>query len=245
MNMQMWIRHICLSLVVALLCAADVAAAARCPDVLAEARRLVLVTAPDMNQERVTVRLYVRDRPAAAWRALSGPLSAVIGRRGMGWGYTFRNQAVGAEPVKREGDKRTPSGFFRIGPSFGFEPSGRAGHVILKMDETICVDDVRSNTYNSIRPRSEIGPAVRGENMRKYTIYRHGLFVDYPSNRKAKAGSCIFMHLMTKSGRGTLGCVAMPEMTLLGVQHFSEPGAVLGVLPETALSRFAGCLPAF
>jgi D-alanyl-D-alanine dipeptidase len=220
-------------------------ASARCPDVLASAKRLVLATAPDMNQERVSLRLYVRDRSDAAWRELGQPRSAVIGRAGMGWGYTFRHNAKSGEPVKREGDKRTPSGFFRIGNSFGFETSNRPGHVVLAIDTTICVDDTRSNSYNTVQPRTVLGPEVRGENMRKYSIYRHGLFIDYPSSRQAKAGSCIFMHLMTKSGRGTLGCVAMPEMTLLGVQQFAEPGAVLGVLPETALNRFEGCLPSF
>ncbi len=220
----------------------DAAHAGQCPPVLAGAKRLVLVTAPNMNQERVTLRIYVRDGRTARWRVLGKPRSALIGRKGMGWGHTFRQYGRGGEPVKREGDKRTPAGFFRLGASFGFQPSSRPGHVVLKHNETICVDDVRSKAYNTIQPRSVIGPGVRGENMRKISMYRHGLFVDYPSDRKARAGSCIFLHLMTKTGRGTLGCLAMPEMTLLGVQTFAEPGAVLGVLPASALKRFAGCL---
>lgn len=218
--------------------------AQQCPATLAASKRLVLVTAPDMNREHVTLRFYVRDGRTTQWRALGRPRKALIGRAGMGWGHTFRGQARKGEPVKREGDKRTPAGFFRLGASFGFETSSRPGHVVLKKNETICVDDVRSKAYNTVQSRSVLGPGVRGENMRKISIYRHGLFVDYPSSRRARAGSCIFLHLMTKTGRGTLGCLAMSEMTLLGVQTFAEPGAVLGVLPETALTRFAGCLPA-
>lgn len=221
------------------------ALAAGCPAPLADARRLVMVTAPDINQERVSVRLFVRRSVGAPWRAIGRARQAVIGRAGMGWGHTFRGYRRGGEKLKREGDKRTPAGFFRIGASFGFETSPRPGHVVLRADQTICVDDVRSAAYNTIQPRSAIGPEVHGENMRKYAIYRHGLFIDYPSSRKAKAGSCIFLHLKPKSGRGTLGCVAMTEMTLLGVQSFAEPGAVLGVLPESAFGRFAGCLPKF
>ncbi len=218
--------------------------AGQCPAALASAERLVLATAPDMNRERVTLRFFVRDAGTTRWRGLGRPRKALIGRAGMGWGHTFRGQAHKGEPVKREGDKRTPAGFFRLGASFGFEPSSRPGHVVLKHNKTICVDDVRSKAYNTVQSRSVLGSGVRGENMRKISMYRHGLFVQYPSSRKAKAGSCIFLHLMTKSGRGTLGCLAMPKMTLLGVQTFAEPGAILGVLPETALSRFAGCLPA-
>lgn len=228
----------------AVLIAATSAHAGACPAPLASAKRLVLASAKDMNRERVTLRFFVRDRAGAPWRQLGRTRKAVIGRAGMGWGHTFRTYARGREPVKREGDKRTPAGFFRIGASFGFAPSARPGHVVLRRDETICVDDVRSTAYNTIQPRSVIGPRVRGENMRTISMYRHGLFVHYVSSRKARAGSCIFLHLMTKSGRGTLGCLAMPEMTLLGVQTFAEPGAILGVVPATAAKRFAGCLPA-
>jgi len=218
--------------------------AQQCPAALGASKRLALATAADMNRERVTLRFYVRDGRTTRWRMIGKPRKAVIGRAGMGWGHTFRQHARNGEPVKREGDKRTPAGFFKLGASFGFAASSRPGHVILRNNETICVDDVRSKAYNTIQPRSVLGFGVRGENMRKISMYRHGLFVDYVSSRKAKAGSCIFLHLMTKTGRGTLGCLAMPEMTLLGVQTFAEPGAILGVLPETAFHRFAGCLPA-
>jgi len=222
---------------------AAMAGAQTCPAPLEDAKRLALATAETMDEESVLLELFVRDRPGAPWRRLGAPRKAVIGRAGMGWGLTFQRFGRAGEPVKREGDKRTPAGFFRIGASFGFEASERPGHVVLKRDETICVDDVRSPAYNTIRSRSEIGPKVSGENMRTYQIYRHGLFVDYPSSRKARAGSCIFLHLMPQSGRGTLGCVATDEMTLLGLQEFAEPGAVLGVVPRNALDRFGGCFP--
>jgi L,D-peptidoglycan transpeptidase YkuD (ErfK/YbiS/YcfS/YnhG family) len=235
--------RVLLSFAVVFFAAATATQAGQCPAALQTANRLVLVTAPDMNRERVTMRLFVRNARKSAWRSVGRPRQIVIGRAGMAWGHTFRKSAKTGEPVKREGDKRTPAGFFRVGASFGFERSSRPGHVVLRKDETICVDDVRSAAYNTVQSRAAIGPKVRGENMRTYAIYRHGLFVDYPSSRKAKAGSCIFLHLMTKSGRGTLGCLAMPEMTLLGLQSFTEPGAVLGVLPSTAFDRFSGCLP--
>ena len=237
----MLMRFLTTALVCLTLGASSVSAQS-CPTPLDEAKRLVLVTAPDMNRERVTLRLYVRQNRASGWRQLGKPRAGVIGRAGMGWGHTFRAFAKPGEPVKREGDKRTPAGFFRIGTSFGFEASSRPGHLVLKHNQTICVDDVRSEAYNTIQPRSAIGLKVSGENMRKYAVYRHGLFIDYPSSRKAQAGSCIFLHLMTKSGRGTLGCLAVPEMTLRGIQHFAEPGAVLGVMPETARARFNACL---
>lgn len=213
-----------------------------CPPTIAEATRLVLVRAGTMNEERASLDLFVRSKAGRAWRRIGQPREALIGRAGMAWGHTFQTYRRRGEPVKREGDKRTPAGFYRIGASFGFSPSNRPGHVVLKRDETVCVDDARSAHYNTVKSRAEIGPKASGENMRNYAVYRHGLFVEYPTSREENAGSCIFLHLASKSGRGTLGCIAMSEMDLLRLQQFAEPGAVLGVLPADAIKRFARCL---
>ena len=43
---------------------------------------------------------------------------------------------------------------------------------------------------------------------------------------------------------GTAGCIGLPEERVRALQDFSRPGAVLAVLPETALERFPACLPA-
>ena len=73
--------------------------------------------------------------------------------------------------------------------------------------------------------------------------YRQGLLVDYPTNRAARAGSCIFIHLWLKGATGTHGCVALPAPRLTAMQNFAQGGAVLAVLPKQALARFKGCLP--
>jgi hypothetical protein len=43
---------------------------------------------------------------------------------------------------------------------------------------------------------------------------------------------------------GTAGCVGLPEARVQALQDFSQAGALIAVLPETALERFASCLPA-
>lgn len=85
---------------------------------------------------------------------------------------------------------------------------------------------------------------THGENMWRVPAYRNGLVVDYPTNRNARAGSCIFIHIRLPSATSTAGCVAVPEPQVIELQDFSEPGAVLAVLPDAALNRFRGCLPA-
>jgi L,D-peptidoglycan transpeptidase YkuD (ErfK/YbiS/YcfS/YnhG family) len=67
--------------------------------------------------------------------------------------------------------------------------------------------------------------------------------VDYPTDAKARAGSCIFIHLRLPGKTGTAGCVALPEPQLVDLQNFAQEGAVLAVLPKDALDRFKSCLP--
>jgi L,D-peptidoglycan transpeptidase YkuD (ErfK/YbiS/YcfS/YnhG family) len=147
------------------------------------------------------------------------------------------------EPVKVEGDKRAPVGFYTIGASFGFAASPRPSH--LRIDEgTVCVHDPRHLAYNTITTRARVGGQVLGENMWRVPEYRHGLLVDYPSSSVARGGSCIFVHLRpTGKKSGTGGCVALDEPQLTGLQDFAQGGAVLAILPRQAFDRFRGCLP--
>ena len=79
---------------------------------------------------------------------------------------------------------------------------------------------------------------------RALPMYRRGLLVNYPTDAKARAGSCIFIHVWKSPTGGTAGCVSLPEARIEALQDFSAPGAMLAILPRDALSRVAGCLPA-
>src|SRR5262249_22822186 len=85
---------------------------------------------------------------------------------------------------------------------------------------------------------------VGAENWCSSPLYRSGLFVDYPSDRATRRGSCILIHIWSAPDTGTAGCIGLPEERVRALQDFSRAGAVLAVLPETALERFPGCLPA-
>jgi D-alanyl-D-alanine dipeptidase len=225
------------------LLAPNVARAQSCPEPLASARRLVLVTADTLASTTATVRQFERAAPNAPWQENRGPASALIGHRGVAWSYAFRRFARHGEPVKVEGDKRAPAGFYKIGPSFGFAASQVPNYVRVD-DGMVCVDDLRSPAYNTITRRDRIGPAIHAENMWRVPEYRRGLIVEYPTDRKARAGSCIFIHLQLPGKTGTSGCVALPEPQLEALQDHVQGGAVLAILPRQALDRFKGCLPA-
>jgi len=221
--------------------AAGGALAQACPEPLASARRLVLVTADDMATSQASLQLFERARPDAPWRAVSAPEPALIGKTGMAWSHFFRALAQPGEPVKVEGDKRAPAGFYRIGRPFGLVPADRAGYTRITAGMT-CVDDVRSPAYNTI-VRAAAGAAPHGEKMWRVPEYQRGLFVDYPTDRHARAGSCIFIHVRLPGRTGTGGCVALPERRVVALQEFAAPGAVLAILPQAALPRLAACLP--
>ena len=229
-------------LALALLFAPHAALAQSCPAPLSDARKLVLVTADGFSTSAATARLYERSSPAAPWRALGDSEPALIGKSGMAWSYFFRTFSRKGEPLKAEGDKRVPAGIYRIGKSFGTLPPNRADYLHVT-DGVTCVDDVTSPAYNTISSRAKVGWKVRGENMWRVPEYRRGLLVDYPTNARAGAGSCIFIHVRLPEKTGTGGCVALPQARVEALQDFSQSGAVLAVLPRHALERFKGCLP--
>ena len=219
------------------------AKSADCPEVLAKARRLVLVTVEDMASHHARLQRFTRDDPAGTWVADGAPEPAVVGQAGLAWGVDFPSRTESGEPEKREGDRRTPAGFYRLGQSFGFGPSKASGHLELKAGQTVCVDDPKSPHYNTIKPRSVIGARTSGEDMRLIPLYRSGLLIDYPTDRESRRGSCIFVHIWKGPQAGTLGCVAMPEARVKALQSFARDGdAVIGLLPVAALSRFGACL---
>jgi D-alanyl-D-alanine dipeptidase len=235
-------RLIAASLATSLVACPVVAAAQSCPEPLASARRLVLVTADTMNTPTARLEQFERAGPREPWHALGGPQSALIGKRGMAWSPAFRALAGKREPIKVDGDKRAPAGIYRIGSSFGFA-AARTPDYIRVGEGTVCVDDPSSAAYNTITTRARVGWTVHGENMWRVPAYRHGLVVDYPTDAKARAGSCIFIHIRTAKATGTSGCVAVPERQVIALQNFARGGAAIAILPRTARKRLGACLP--
>jgi L,D-peptidoglycan transpeptidase YkuD (ErfK/YbiS/YcfS/YnhG family) len=212
--------------------------------VLENARQLALVVTKGMNARAARMNAYERDAAGDPWRPHGAETQVVVGASGLGWGWTFASAASGGEPIKTEGDMRSPAGFFPIGAPFGFAAAPLAGHLTLSPGKTFCVDDPRSPHYGRIVSRADAGVKTSGEDMASISLYRFGLVVDYPPNATAKAGSCIFIHIWRSSDKGTSGCVAMAEKDVRALQAWTRPGeSVIAVLPEKALAKYAACLP--
>jgi len=231
------------TLVAALLTASN-ACAQNCPALLQTASRLLLVTVPTLASSAGTLRLFERAGKDAPWRLAGSAEPVMVGKRGLAWGRAFRDLADSGEPVKVEGDKRSPAGIYAIGRPFGFAASSLANYLRIAAD-SVCVEAPSSTTYNTIVSGRSIGRPSAMASMRATPVYRRGLVVDYPTDATAKAGSCIFIHIWKGPGRGTDGCVVMPEHRVSVLQQFvNKHPSVLALLPAAALGRLAGCLPA-
>lgn len=215
-----------------------------CPRVLHRATRLVVVLVPHMSSPKGTMRTFERKSPSARWEGRSDPEPAVVGARGIAWGHPFQSFAKVGEPLKREGDERTPAGIYRFGSSFGFAAASRADHIRLEPGRHYCVGDARSPHYGRIVEKRVAGEKTSGEDMAAFPLYKRGLVIEYPPLRRAQAGSCIFLHVTGGEGVGTAGCVALPEPRVAHLQGWAKDRhTVIAILHEDAVARFKSCLP--
>ena len=233
-----------LSALLLLSIAAPAMATTYCPRVLHRATRLVVVTVPTMEATSAKMRTFTRKSPSAAWTPQSSAETAVVGAQGIAWGHPYASYAKRGEPIKKEGDQRSPAGLYRLGATFGFAKDARQGHLQLKPGAHLCVHDPKSKLYGRIVSKDKAGANADGEDMGTFPLYKRGILVDYAPRRHAKAGSCIFVHIWGGEGVGTAGCVAMPEERVAHLQEWTEGRhAVLAIVSEDTMARFGRCLP--
>ena len=156
------------------------------------ASKLILVSTADMRATAGTLQIFERPELSAGWKGAASPERVVVGYNGLGWAHPFRDKAINDEPLKFEGDKRTPAGIFQLGAAFGFSATDKSDYFQLKYSETFCVNDPRSPHYNKIVPRSVAGWRTSGEDMRSVDLYRRGLVINYPTNASQRGGPAFF-----------------------------------------------------
>lgn len=222
----------------------EVAVATECADVVRASQRLLIATTADWNAPKATITMFERDSVTAPWRDLGIARDASVGLKGLAWGWPYRHLARPGEPVKKEGDLRSPAGVFAIGRPFGFEQSPLPGYMKIETDQHVCVEDASSEHYGRIIPRSQLEAGIKFDQMRAEPLYRAGFVVDYPPDRATKAGSCIFLHVWRAPGKGTAGCVALDEAGVVELREFvsGAPSAV-AIVTKDMRQRFGDCLP--
>lgn len=211
---------------------------------LDDARQMVLVVTRGWDSTTGTLRRYARDSDADAWRPIGNAVPVVVGRTGVAWDDSQMRAAPG-EPVKREGDGRSPAGAFALDTAFGFDIRPIASWVRLPYVQlgtsTECVDDSRSAHYNTIVNRDSVARVdwISAERMREIEQYAFGVHVAYNAPPRPSRGSCIFLHIWAGPGSVTAGCTAMDERALRELMGWIDPQRrpMLVQLPASALPR--------
>ena len=185
--------------------------------------QLVVVTTGGWNNIQGKMSTY--QWKANKWSPVLVNIPIVTGRSGLAWGKGLHDPALNKGKLKKEGDGNAPAGIFYLNGLFGYQAIS-ANMNSLKVDErTFCVDDVKSAYYNQIVKMDTIKKDWNSaETMRmKSDVYKYGIFVDYNSNPAIPGkGSCIFMHIWTKSTDPTAGCTDMTEASILKLISFLE-----------------------
>jgi D-alanyl-D-alanine dipeptidase len=220
-------------------------ASARSP--VSNARQLLVVTTPAWDSTSGTLRRYVRSANGAngaTWRQVGAEVPIVVGRTGLAWDDALGLARPG-EPVKREGDGRSPAGAFALDTAFGFNqrpivPWVRLPYLQLR-ESTECVDDANSQFYNTIVDRERVTRVdwKSAERMREIEQYSLGVHVAYNSGpQKRGRGSCIFLHIWGGPGSVTAGCTAMDAAALERIVRWLDPAEkpMIVQLPVSALA---------
>jgi L,D-peptidoglycan transpeptidase YkuD (ErfK/YbiS/YcfS/YnhG family) len=225
-------------------------------DVLARSTQMIVVTTSDWNAVEGRLRRYERASVQGKWRPVGDPIPIVVGRNGLGWGIGIiatddAKVRSAADPVKTEGDGKSPAGVFALGTAFGYasEPLRGLRMPYLNLTSSIeCIDDPGSKHYNRIVDRSVVAPDWNSsERMRNAgESYRWGIIVDHnaivagdTNPPQPGGGSCVFLHIWHRYDQGTAGCTAMPQRELESLLTWLDPTRkpLLVQLPEPTYER--------
>ncbi len=182
--------------------------------VIFPSEQIVVVVSDDLNATGGTMQRYEKYQE---WEKVGTPVAVVLGRSGMGY-------AQGREPLKFEGDGRSPAGVFPITSTFGYDEPPVGAMPYLHADERlICVDDGDDGRYNRIVSLEGESPKSFEWMRRRDGVYRYGAVIGYNEPVQKGRGSCIFIHLNHTDRHPTSGCTAMDEAPLLELLRWLDP----------------------
>jgi L,D-peptidoglycan transpeptidase YkuD (ErfK/YbiS/YcfS/YnhG family) len=177
--------------------------------------QLIVVSSDDFESPMASLRAY--EKIGDSWTNVFGPFTVNIGRSGLAWGqglYAFNHPST--EPVKQEGDGKSPAGLFTLESFFGYEQIRFDFPYAQVTASTLCVDDSTSSDYNRIVQSEDGKQYASFEYMkREDELYRLGIVVGHNRQGIKQGGSCIFMHIQRNNDSATSGCTSMSPEQLL------------------------------
>ncbi len=188
----------------------------------------IVVTTDDWDNINGTATLYERKNEKSDWKSTGDTFPVVLGSSGLA-GAELIDGDIDIAKIKQEGDGNAPAGLFPLTASFGAGSKPTAVLMpYIKLDaNTECVDDTKSNFYNRIVNRMQVGNFDWKSSEKMLAIgpeYDLGVFVAYNSYPVEKGrGSCIFLHIWKDANSPTAGCTAMERRNLERIIGWLSP----------------------
>lgn len=168
--------------------------------------QLILVTSNSVSDRNVVIQTFERNISGNWVRGLN--TTGFVGKNGM--------------DKTKEGDKKTPTGKFTIGTTFGQvgNPGTNMPFRNITSDD-VWVDDSNSLLYNTWQSKSKTkGQWNSAENM-THELYKYGFVINYNTEERIPyKGSAIFFHTGTSY---TTGCVATSEVNVVSILKWLDP----------------------
>lgn len=207
-----------------------------------ESTQLIVLRSDGWQSTNAMLQRFERDQ-GAAWRPIDRPFPSTLGHAGLGWGRGLHPGPRGDDPIKHEGDGRSPAGVFRITHSYGYDQAPNNTKISYQQVSRSwrCVNDATSKHYNQVLDsKKETVDWAEAEQMRRRDhLYELVIEVDHNHIQRDLAipvpgdGSCIFLHVWQRPGAPTIGCTAMSLDDMRTLLEWLSPDAapVLVALP--------------
>jgi len=176
------------------------------------------------------------------WAAIGTKVPIILGRNGMGWGRGLHQIPNDGNPVKCEGDGKSPAGVFCLGQAFGFPKAEELGDLKIAYRPVTeyleCIDDVNSQYYTQLVENNTMETLDWESSERIHrspNAYHFGVMVEHNTlDTQPGAGSCIILHCVSVDGDSTAGCTTMSRSDMEKAIKWLNAGddPVLVQLPE-------------
>jgi zinc D-Ala-D-Ala dipeptidase len=213
-------------------------------------KQVILVLTDSINSTHGNLIYFERQTNKDKWNQVSDTIPVVIGRSGLGWGRGLNSIDSSKLPMKSEGDGRSPAGVFELGPAFGYASKDEMKGLkipYLPITEMVeCVDDIKSDHYNQIVTKNEIGNVDWQSSEKMYFAdiwYQQGIIVNQNMNPIVHgAGSCIFIHNWSTPDETTSGCTEMEPVNLTKLIYWldSSDSPILVQLTKNLYAEYQG-----
>ncbi len=220
-----------------------------------DANQVLVAIAKDWDRDKAL--LWALNRTPDGWVSAFGePIEVLLGRNGLAWGRGVEPAKAPSDRVKREGDRRTPAGVFKVGKIYGeaAQLPGGSSYPYRQIGRwDAWVDDLKNPYYNQhyVAKPGKVPPWFEKQRMRLGdAAYEFLIEVRHNADPPVPGfGSAIFFHIRRGEDRPSSGCTVMTRSNLIKVIQWlradAKPHYV--ILPKAEYDRYQAAwnLPAF